>query len=40
MNIWDDDWEVERETVRIRFVGHRLGSELIGGNVLELAPGH
>ena len=40
MNINADEWDVERETVKIRFVGHALGTELIGGVVLELAPGH
>ena len=40
MNIHTDDWDVERETVKIRFVGHALGTELVGGVVLELAPGH
>lgn len=40
MNIHTDDWDVERETVKIRFVGHALGTALIGGVVLELAPGH
>lgn len=40
MNVNTDEWDVERETVRIRFVGHALGSELIGGVVLELRPGH
>jgi len=40
VNIHTDEWDVERKTVKIRFVGHALGTELIGGVVLELAPGH
>ncbi len=40
MNVQSDQWDVERESVRIRHIGHRLGSELIGGVLLELRPGH
>lgn len=40
MNVNDGEWDVERETVRIRHIGHRLGSALIGGVLLELRPGH
>ena len=40
MNVSTDEWDVERTTVRIRHVGHALESELIGGVVLELLPGH
>ncbi|MDQ3866976.1 MAG: cupin domain-containing protein [Actinomycetota bacterium] len=40
MNVQADEWDVERESVRIRHIGHRLGSELIGGVLLELRPGH
>ena len=40
MNVNTDEWDVERETVRIRFIGHALESELIGGILLELQPGH
>ena len=40
MNVTSDEWDVERESVRIRHVGHGLGSELIGGILLELLPGH
>ena len=40
MNLNTDDWDVERETVRIRHLGHALGTELIGGILLELLPGH
>ena len=40
MNVNTDEWDVERETVRIRFIGHALESELIGGVLLELRPGH
>ena len=40
MNLHTDEWDVERESVRIRHIGHRFGSELIGGILLELAPGH
>ncbi len=40
MNLGTDEWDVERETVRIRHVGHALGTDLIGGVLLELQPGH
>jgi uncharacterized cupin superfamily protein len=40
VNVHSNDWDVERESVRIRFVGRRLGAELIGGILLELLPGH
>jgi uncharacterized cupin superfamily protein len=45
MNLYGDDWDVERtssEGVSARFlhVGHRLGSELIGGTVMEVGPGY
>ncbi len=40
MNVNDEEWDVERATVRIRHIGHRLGTALIGGVVLELQPGH
>jgi uncharacterized cupin superfamily protein len=40
VNVNTDEWDVERETVRIRFIGHALESELIGGVLLELGPGH
>lgn len=40
MNVNADEWDIERETVRIRHLGHALGSELIGGVLLELRPGH
>ncbi len=40
MNLNTDDWDVERETVKIRHVWHALESDLIGGVLLELAPGH
>ena len=40
MNVNADEWDVERKTVRIRHIGHALESELIGGILLELRPGH
>jgi uncharacterized cupin superfamily protein len=40
VNIQTGEWDVERRTVRIRHLGHGLGSELIGGILLELLPGH
>ena len=40
MNLNTDDWDVERETVRIRHIGHALETQLIGGVLLELLPGH
>ena len=40
MNVNVDDWDLERETVRIRHIGHRVGSDLIGAILLELLPGH
>ena len=40
MNVQGDEWDVERPSVRIRHIGHRLGSELIGGVLLELRSGH
>ena len=40
MNVNTDEWDVERKTVRIRHIGHAFGSELIGGILLELEPGH
>ena len=40
MNLHTDEWDVERKTVRIRHIGHALGTELIGGILLELLPGH
>lgn len=40
MNLYTDDWDVERRSVRIRHIGHRLGSKLVGGILLELQPGH
>jgi uncharacterized cupin superfamily protein len=40
MNLYTDDWDVERRSVRIRHIGHRFDSKLIGGILLELRPGH
>jgi uncharacterized cupin superfamily protein len=40
VNLYTDDWDVERRSVRIRHIGHRLGSKLVGGVLLELRPGH
>jgi uncharacterized cupin superfamily protein len=45
MNLNRDDWDVEREsadgsTLRMRHVGHRLETELIGGTLMEVGPGY
>jgi uncharacterized cupin superfamily protein len=45
MNLYGDDWDVERvssEGVEARFLhlGHRLGSVLVGGTVMEVGPGY
>jgi uncharacterized cupin superfamily protein len=40
VNLHTDEWDVERRTVRIRHIGHAFGTELIGGILLELLPGH
>ena len=45
MNLYGDEWDVERvssEGVAAKFlhVGHRVGSELIGGTVMEVGPGY
>jgi uncharacterized cupin superfamily protein len=45
MNLYGDDWDVERvssEGVQVRFlhVGHRVGSALVGGTVMEVGPGY
>jgi uncharacterized cupin superfamily protein len=40
VNVHTDEWDVERRSVRIRHIGHAFGTELIGGILLELAPGH
>jgi uncharacterized cupin superfamily protein len=40
VNLYTDDWDVERQSVRIRHIGHAFGSALIGGILLELRPGH
>jgi uncharacterized cupin superfamily protein len=43
VNLFGDDWDLEEEhesfKIRDRWVGHRLGAELIGGSVYEVAPG-
>ena len=45
MNLYENKWDVERETtsgtsVRMRHVGHGLGTELVGGTLLEVGPGY
>jgi uncharacterized cupin superfamily protein len=40
VNVHTEEWDVERKTVRIRHIGHALGTNLIGGILLELRPGH
>src|SRR5215210_7722491 len=45
MNLYANDWDVERESsegvpARLLHVGHRLGSQLIGGTVMEVGPGY
>ena len=43
MNLYDNDWDVERSYgdahVRMMHVGRRLGSELLGATVFEFEPG-
>ena len=43
MNLYDDDWDVERDFggphTRMMHVGRRLGGELIGATVFEIEPG-
>ena len=43
MNLYDDDWDVERThgdaRIRMMHVGRRLGSELLGATVFEIEPG-
>ena len=45
MNLYGDEWDVQRvssEGVAAKFlhIGHRVGSELIGGTVMEVGPGY
>lgn len=45
MNLHGNEWDVERQSaegaaVRMRHVGHGLGTELIGGTLLEVGPGY
>jgi uncharacterized cupin superfamily protein len=45
MNLYENDWDVERETasgtlVRMRHVGHGLETKLIGGTLMEVGPGY
>lgn len=45
MNLYEEDWDVERKsangaTVRMRHVGHRLETHLIGGIMMEVGPGY
>jgi uncharacterized cupin superfamily protein len=43
MNLYDTDWDVERDYggphVRMMHVGRRLGGELLGATVFEIEPG-
>jgi uncharacterized cupin superfamily protein len=43
MNLYDNDWDVERDyggpRTRMMHVGRRLGGELIGATVFEIEPG-
>jgi uncharacterized cupin superfamily protein len=43
MNVFDSDWDSERSlgeaTVRLLHLGRRLGGELLGATIFELAPG-
>jgi uncharacterized cupin superfamily protein len=43
VNLFGDEWDLEQEhegfQIRDAWVGHRLGAELIGGSVYEVAPG-
>lgn len=43
MNVYDDDWDVERSygdaRMRMMHVGRRLGAELLGATVFEIEPG-
>lgn len=43
MNLYDDDWDVERaprgKTERLMHLGRRLGGELIGATMFEVEPG-
>jgi uncharacterized cupin superfamily protein len=45
MNLYADEWDVVRDTengstIRMRHVGHGLGTELIGGTLMEVEPGY
>jgi uncharacterized cupin superfamily protein len=45
MNLYSDEWDVERESarggfVRMRHVGHGLGTELVGGTLMLVGPGY
>jgi uncharacterized cupin superfamily protein len=45
MNLHADEWDVERDfaegsTIRMRHVGHRLDTKLIGGTLMEVGPGY
>jgi uncharacterized cupin superfamily protein len=45
MNLYGDDWDVARASstgaqARFLHMGHRLGSKLIGGTVMEVGPGY
>jgi uncharacterized cupin superfamily protein len=45
MNLNGEEWDVERVTrdgvrVKLLHVGHRYGSELIGGTLMEVGPGY
>ena len=45
MNLYENEWDVERQTadgwtVQMRHVGHRLETQLIGGTLMEVGPGY
>jgi uncharacterized cupin superfamily protein len=45
VNLHENEWDVERRSadgvsVRMRHVGHRLETDLIGGTMMEVGPGY
>jgi uncharacterized cupin superfamily protein len=44
-NVFGDEWDVERTSregahVRMLHVGHRAGTELVGGTLMDVGPGY
>ena len=39
LNLYGDDWDREEEGFRVAAVGERLGAELVGAALYEVAPG-